>query len=124
MIVQLTLQQTNTIVDGPIYKVKNEITSSLVISEEVFVFVTETQEFSNVASIWEEMNLPVGYDAAVLADSDRYRLAIAEVGYSSVVEALAFAEYIRERLEALVIAYEAFIDDFEGTAEHIYTAGS
>lgn len=124
MIVQLTLQQTNTIEDGPIYKVKNEITSSLVISEEVFVFVTETQEFSNVASIWEEMNLPVGHAAAVLADADRYRMAIAEVGYSSVVTALAFADYIRVRLEALVIAYDKYIEDFEGTAEHIYTAGS
>jgi hypothetical protein len=121
MALQLDLRQTNTIEPGPIYKVLNEITYAEDIAAEVFVFDTDTQEFSHVASVWDVMNLPVGHAAAVAAGSDQYRKDTAEVGYDSVTTAIKFAAYIQTRIQALLDAYKSATEDFEGVTDYVFT---
>ncbi len=123
MTIRLDLRQTNTVAPGPIYKVKNEIVYALGIPSEVFVFETETQEFSNVASVWEVMNLPVGYAAAFAVGAERYRTDVAEVGYSSVDTAVAFAAHVQSRVDGLLNTFETYTDGFEGSNTYSYTAG-
>lgn len=121
MALRLELRQTNTIEPGPIYKVLNEITDAEDIAPEVFVFVTDTQEFSHVASVWDIMNLPVGHAAAVAAGSDNYRKDTAAVGYPSVDTAIRFVEYIQVRIQALLDAYKTATEDFEGITDYVFT---
>lgn len=123
MTTRLDLKQTKTVDEGPVYKVKNEITYASGIPSQVFVFETETQEFSNVASVWEVMNLPVGYDAAYAAGSERYRMSVAEVGYESIETAALFAAHVQSRVDGLLETFVAFTDGFEGVTTHSYTAG-
>ncbi len=123
MTARLDLRQTNTVELGPVYKVKNEIIYASGIPSEVFVFETETQEFSNVASVWEVMNLPVGYAAAHAAGAERYRTSVAEVGYPSVDAAAYFAAHVQSRVEGLLDTFVTYTGGFEGVTTHSYTAG-
>ena len=70
----IDLKQTKSLDESggsTVYKVLNQITYSLGIPSEVFVFDRETQEFSNVASVWQLQNLPVGYETALSTASKR-----------------------------------------------------
>lgn len=123
MTTRLDLKQTRTVDEGPAYKVKNEITYASGIPSQVFVFETETQEFSNVASVWEVMNLPVGYDAAYAAGSERYRMSVAEVGYDSIDTAELFAAHVQSRVDGLLKTFVDYTDEFAGVSTYSYTAG-
>jgi len=126
MTVRIDLKQTKSVVEGPegsIYKTLNEIIYAQGIPAEVFVFARETQEFSNVASVWQVQNLPVGYDAATEAGSNYYRKSTAEVGYPSVETAVAFAAHVRSRVDGLLNEFVTSGEQFVGTNTYSYTAG-
>jgi hypothetical protein len=121
---RIELRQTKSVVEGPdgsVYVTKNEITYALNIPREVFVFTTEAQEFSNVASVWQLQNLPVGQTNALEVNSDYYRLDTAEVGYPSVDTAIAFAAHVQARVDGLLREYVKSGEQFEGTTDHTYT---
>jgi hypothetical protein len=117
--VEIKLKQTRTIEEGPIYKVKTEVTEHTDIEAEIFVFSTETQNFEHVATVWDMEHYPKTREEALEAHQNYYRLDEATVGYETQVTALEFAEYTVERVQFLVTDYSKAITDFEG--EFTYT---
>lgn len=72
--ISFTLHQVTTALDGPIYRVFQEITEAVNSSKAVYVFTTGTQEFSHIATIMDMRNYPDSYAQAVLDGADFYRL--------------------------------------------------
>ena len=72
--ISFTLHQVTTALDGPLYRVFQEITEAVNSSKAVYVFATGTQEFSHIATIMDMRNWPDSYAQAVIDGVDFYRL--------------------------------------------------
>jgi hypothetical protein len=72
--ISFTLHQVTTALDGPIYRVFQEITEAVNASKAVYVFATLTQEFSHIATVTDMWNYPDSYAQAVIDGVDFYRL--------------------------------------------------
>jgi hypothetical protein len=72
--VTFDLHQVTTALDGPVYRVFQEITDAVNSSKAVFVFKTLTQEYSHIATIMDMRTYPDSYAQAVLDGADFYRL--------------------------------------------------
>ncbi len=68
------LHQVTTALDGPIYRVFQEITDAVNSSKAVFVYKTSTEEFDHIATIIDMRTWPDSYAQAVLDSADFYRL--------------------------------------------------
>jgi hypothetical protein len=122
MAVTITVKQTQSIEAGNLFRVLDEVTSSTDISAEVFVFTTETQAFSHVATVYDiEHILDTTYADAVTSGAEYYRLDTAQKDYTTQAKAEAFAAYTLSRIRTLVGDFIEYSDGFEGVTTYIYT---
>lgn len=123
MTVRIELRQVRSTVEiegEPVYRVENEVYFADNISRSIFVYETDTQEFSRVAHPHDLANYPIGYDAAIAGDFDWYRLDTVTLDLYSVEQAQTDAAYLKSRVNSLATAYANVVDEFLGTSEDIY----
>ena len=85
------------------------------------MFVTETQAFDHVATVWDMENVDdESYAAAVEHDAAFYRLDIVTRAFHQQSHALDFATYTQERVAWLADEYETATTDFVDTTTHTY----
>jgi len=82
--ISFTLHQVTTALDGPLYRVFQEITAAVNSSKAVFVFKTSTEEFDHVATIMDMRTYPDSYAQAVIDGVDFYRLEEVTRDWSTV----------------------------------------
>jgi len=121
MSIQIGVRQTRSILEGPVYRTATQVMYASGIDPNIFVFITETQEFSHVASVWDMENYLTNYHDAVAADASYYRQSACQKDYNVVVSAAEFAAYIRGRIASLATAYAAATEDFEGEGDYTFT---
>jgi hypothetical protein len=122
MAVSITVKQTQSIETGNIFRVLDEVTASTDIAPEVFVFTTETQAFSHVATVYDiEHILDTTYAEAVTSGAEYYRLDTVEKDFATQVKAEAFAAYTLARIRTLVGDYIEYSDGFESVTTYVYT---
>jgi hypothetical protein len=73
MSVSFSLRQITSVVDGPLYRVNNEVSTAVGASPAVFVFKTLTQTFSHYATVADLENYPDTYAQAASDDTAFYR---------------------------------------------------
>jgi hypothetical protein len=118
----LTLEQTQSLEPGNLFRVLDEITGSVDISSSVFVFKTETQTFSRVATVYDVEHLSyTSYEDAVAHGAEYYRLDTVQKDFEEQATAEAFAAYTRARLETLAGDYTEYSEDFAGVTTYTYT---
>jgi hypothetical protein len=122
MAVSITVKQTQSIETGNIFRVLDEVTASVDIAPEVFVFTTETQAFSHVATVYDiEHIVDTTYEDAVTSGAEYYRLDTVEKDFATQVKAEAFAAYTLARIRTLVGDYIEYSDGFESETTYVYT---
>jgi hypothetical protein len=82
--VSFDLHQVTTALDGPLYRVFQELTAAVNSSKAVFVYKTTTQEFSHIATIMDMRNWTDSYAQAVINEDDYYRLEQVTRDWSTV----------------------------------------
>ncbi len=111
MEVSFSLRQVATALDGPIYRVKNEITAATNADPAVFVFKTANQTFSHYASAAEMEQWPDNYEDAVADALTFYRLTEVTRDWDTVAEQNADVEITAARIQALATDLENIADD-------------
>jgi hypothetical protein len=122
MTVRIEIHQDRTVEAGPAYKTKTYVLYAAGISRDIFVFNTETQEFSHVATAWDIENLPNNRQSALLDDVNYYRQGEAETSFGNVGTAEESAAYIVARIEYLVNQYATLSESFEGSDNYTFEA--
>lgn len=123
MTVSVTLKETRSVEAGPLYRVKNEITATVHIDAHVFVFATETEEFSHVANVYDmEKVTHTTLAEAQSAGADFYRLDTVTKDWESLDTAAEFAAYNKLRLQFLVSEYEVYTTSFAGVTTTTITS--
>lgn len=123
MTVSVTLVETRTVEAGPLYRVKHDISASVDIDDHVFVFGTETEAFSHVATVYDmEKVTAKTLAAAQAAGDDFYRLDEVTKDWTSLDTAAEFAAYNKQRLQFLVTEYETYTSSFAGTTTTTITS--
>jgi hypothetical protein len=122
MAVSITVRQTQSVETGNLFRVLDEVTASTEIAPEVFVFTTETQAFSHVATVYDiEHIVDTTYEDAVTSGAEYYRLDTVQKDFTTQVKAEAFASYTRVRVETLVDDYTEYTAGFAGVTTYVYT---
>lgn len=123
MTVSVTLVETRTVETGPLYRVKHDVTASVHISPNVFVFTTETEAFSHVATVYDmEKVTHTTHAAAEAAGAEFYRLDEVTKDWEAIDIAAEFAAYNKQRLQFLVTEYETYTSSFAGTTTTTITS--
>lgn len=125
MSVSITLEQTQTVEDGatsdaPIYRVKNEIVATDGVSMALFVFETEGDAFSHVAT---PRDLEAYADSKGTAQGEGttfYRAALVTVDFDRIDDATSFASIVRSRLQALTQTLPRAQEYFTGMTTHVF----
>lgn len=101
MSVSFTLRQTTSIQTGPLYRVKNEVTSATGASAATFVYKTSTQEFSHIAMAADMEQYPDSYDTAFQNDNLFYRQTSVTRDWQTITYAEGDLEVTRNRIQLL-----------------------
>lgn len=72
--VSYTLRQVTAIVDGPAYKVTNQVTAATDSDVNTFVYNAASQKFSHCATAADMLSYPIGYPVAQVLGATFYRL--------------------------------------------------
>jgi len=120
MSVRIEVHQSRTVDEGPVFKVDTKVTYASGIAREIFVFKTDTQDFSHVATVYDMETYPADYDTAVGDAVDYYRKDQAIVGYSSEQTAVDAADYTLSRIDSLARQYNTFKTEFEGSLDYVF----
>ncbi len=120
MTVRIEIDQTRTVEDGPIYRVTTSVIYAAGVAREIFVFNTETQDFSHVATTYDMENYPDNRTEALTNSAGYYRQAVVDIGYDTVTVATAAAAYTVARVDYLTSTYSTFTDSFEGSDTRIF----
>lgn len=115
MPVSVTHTQTRSVEEGPAYVVYDVVDASDGIAPEVFVFRTDDDAFNRIATIGDMTTLPAGKAAAVAAGADYYRLPDVTRSFASLSAADNAATGISQRIQLLVVEYDAAVTSFIGT---------
>lgn len=115
MATSVTHTQTRSVVAGPLYRVVDTATASVDIEHEVFVFVTDTQAFSRVATVDDMLTLPDTQAEALSAELGYYRLATVTRDFEALTDAKEFAASVNSRLKSLCVDYAAAVAAFIGS---------
>lgn len=121
MSVRIEVLQTRSVVEGPLYRVETQVTYVSGIDRNIFVFNTELEEFSHVATTWDMDNLPEGKLNAENEDKNYYRKDVVRVDYATETLGSEAATYTLSRIEYLARIYAAVVDSFIGAESHVYT---
>jgi hypothetical protein len=117
----IDLTQVRSVVASA-YRVANTITNPSGMPAEVFVFRTNDQSFSRVASPTDLSLLPSSLESAQTSNNEFYRSAVASRDFALLDEAQDFAAMIRNRLPVLVKEYNALVTLFVGTTTTTVTS--
>jgi hypothetical protein len=121
MSVHIEIQQIRSVDEGPVFKVDTKTTYAAAIQKEIFVFQTDTQDFSHVATVYDMETYPNDYDTAVANSDEYYRKDQAVVGYAVQQVALDAAIYTAARVDSLAHQYNTLKTSFEGSFDYIFT---
>ena len=122
MAVSITLKQTQSITEENLFRVLDEVTAAADISASIFVFTTETQAFSHVATVYDIEHLTyTSYAEAFAAGAEYYRLDEVQKDFESQATAESFASYTQARTRTLVDDYIEYSAGFEGVTTFVYT---
>jgi len=121
MSVRIEVKQTRTVDEGPIFKVDTQVTYASGIAREIFVFETETQDFSHVATTYDMETYPDDRDTAIADGVDFYRKDQAIVVYALEAVAVEAASYTLARIDTLARQYNTFKTEFEGSSDYVFT---
>jgi hypothetical protein len=124
MSITINLDQTKTVEagatpDAPIYRVKNEVVASEGVSLALFVFETEGDAFSHVATPRDLEAYADNKATAISEGTTYYRAAIATVDFDRIDDADSFATIVRSRLTSLTFTLPRAQATFTG--EESYT---
>ena len=123
MTVSVTLVETRSVETGPLYRVKHAVSAAVHISSSVFVFSTDTETFSHVATVYDiEKVTNTTLAAAQTAGAEYYRLAEVTKDWESLDTASEFAVYNKQRLQFLVTEYESYTTSFAGITTTVITS--
>lgn len=119
MSVSITLVQKNTTVTNPTtgapsYTSDNEVPATLGIPLQLFVFNTTTGEYSHVAATADVEAYPVGQATAVTQGKPFYREAKVVRTFTNILDAQAFADHVKQRMQYLTNEYPVAQDTFLG----------
>lgn len=118
----ITMRQTQSLQPGNLFRVLDEITASTDISSSVFVFTTETQAFSRVATVYDVENLLyTSYAEAFAHAAEYYRLTSVQMDFEEQTKAEAFAAYTQARVRTLANDYTEYTSGFAGVTTYTYT---
>lgn len=101
MVVVFTLRQITSVLDGPIYRVRNEVTAAENASTSVFVYRTSTAEFDHYASARDMTLWPDSRAAAQTAGLEYYRQTFVQRDWESVTELVSDVNLSWERVQLL-----------------------
>jgi len=121
MSVRLDIEQSRSVIEGPIYRVVTAVDYNLGIDRNIFVFNAETDVFEHVATPWDIDNTPTDKQTALNTGIDYYRLDTVTKDSDTVAEASTFAAYTLGRISSLAQAYELVESDFVGSNTYSYT---
>jgi hypothetical protein len=124
MTVRIEITQTRSLEEGPLYRVLTRTVYAEGIAAEIFVFDTETEEFSHVAVSFDMQEFPVGKTQAQADGKAYYRAIEAQVDYTVASTAQAAAVYTKLRVRQLTGEYAAVNSGFVGSDTTSYTGGS
>lgn len=102
MSVTIQLRQVTSVVDGPLYRVKNTVEKASGISSALFVFKTITQKFDHYATVADLENYPDNYDDAQSEGSTFYRLPEVIRDWDTIDDMLEDMRVTKQRLQAVV----------------------
>lgn len=120
MTVKIEIKQEQDILSDGRYRVSIKVIYTENISSAIFVFNTETQEFSNVAFPCDIWLYPIGIDNGVNEGASFYRLDTVVSFFDDVSVALNFAAYTRSRIYWLSEQYTESINSFVGSTEYTF----
>ena len=100
--VYLTLHQVTSILDGPLYHVKNEITAFAGIDPNAFVFRVSDSAFDHYATSADYSVYPTTRDAAIAAGLGFYRQSKVERDWPNVAAMNLDLCTTQSRLQQLV----------------------
>lgn len=84
--VSYTLRQVTAVVDGPAYKVTNQVTAATNSDVNTFVYNAASQKFSHYATAADMQTRPIGYPMAQALGAEFYRLDSVVRTWPSVAE--------------------------------------
>lgn len=117
----IEVKQVKTVEEGPLYQVDTDVLRAQNIDQNIFVFVTETDVFSRVATTWDMQSFPSSKVQAELDGKEFYRQKQAVVSYDDESVAVEYSAYTLGRIRYLAQAYQTVTDDFVGSATYTYT---
>lgn len=106
-----------------LYRVTGDITATVDIPGELFVFDTVTAEFSRVATAPDVSSYPIDRATAQTNNQPYYRQDVVVRTFTSLSDAQAFATSIQPRLKSLAKEYQTAVDAFLGTTDYVITSG-
>lgn len=117
--VRITVDQARTAIATG-YQVSTEVTETLGIEPEIFVFRTLDGAYAHVATVYDMDNFPPTQEEAEEASLNYYRGDTAVVVRDTVGSAEDLAEYTLMRISLLTSDYKAYKATFEGDDTHTY----
>lgn len=123
MAVSLELNQVTSVVDGPLYRVKNTVVAATNMQKEVFVFKTATKKFDHYATVADMNAWPDNYDDAKNQNATFYRAAIVQRDWKTTNDMQSDVEITRARLGSLVQQMNALNGSVNSDTTTIISAG-
>ena len=120
MTVEISIKQTRETVETG-YQVKTEVTFVSGISDHIFVFNTETDEYEHVAIPYDIYTYPETRAEAISSGAAYYRKTEVTVEFPQLNTAQAAAEYTANRVGYLTHLYGSATNDFIGTSTYTFS---
>lgn len=123
MSVRIEIHQARTVEEGPLYRIYTEVIHAVGISRAIFVFETESETFSHVATTWDMETFPDTLAEAQATAANYYRQDRCTKDYEEESVASSFAVYTRGRIDYLVRQYAGMQEDFIGEDDYEFVGG-
>lgn len=124
MTISIEYEEERSIEAGNLYQVKQEVTAATGISTSIFVFNTEDETFSRVATVYDiEKITSTSKSEAETAGEDYYRSDTVTRAWESLDTAIEYSNYNRTRIQWLIDEYDSFTGSFEGDVTVTLTSG-
>lgn len=122
MPVSFSLSQNTTVIDGPLYRVNNEVSTASGASPAVFVFKTLTQEFSHYATVADLEAYPDTYAQAANDGAAFYRQTSVTRDWETVALREADLTLTKSRLQFLANELNALQDSLVSNTTTVITS--
>jgi len=116
----IELRVTQTVEEGPLYRVNMEVLHASDISPDIFVFEVACDDYSHVATPFDLEHVPTTPEVAENDGINYYRQRTVTKDFDTVDAAREFSTYTRGRVGYLVREYPKVVGDFEGTHDYTY----